>query len=256
MLTAILAENQSKIIASAASKPDGPFVCPQCADEVILRKGMIKIPHFAHKPLANCEFGTGESEAHRQCKTEIYDALLDLDYLKCEIEKPLGKVRPDIYVESKQSGKKYAIEVQLSSLSLERIIARTLEYYRLGIYVLWLPQLSYSLWRPRYSPSAWEKWLHSLYFGKVYYWDGGRSILPVHFDKHMLYVESSEWHENGQPQSAGGYERHSKRYRTPRRGKSILFPDSFQGVERREWSGKGISVPRCRIVTERKTSDQ
>lgn len=243
MLTALTANDNQKVIASKVLKADGPFICPECATEMILRKGMLKTHHFAHKPPMDCVYGVGESEEHRRCKIEIYESLVGKDGLTCELEKKVGNVRPDIYVESKKSGKAYAIEVQLSSLPLSRIIERTVEYHRLGIYVLWLPQFKPSLYLPKYSPSAWEKWLHALYFGRVYYWCAGLKIIPVRFAQHSLWVEHTDW--------GGGYYRHSKRYRTPACLGEIEFPDAFRGAERSEWNSGGIDVPRCKIAVAR-----
>jgi competence protein CoiA len=49
--------------------------------------------------------------------------------------------RPDVFAEIK--GVPVAIEVQISSLSVDTIMRRTIEYGRSGIYVLWL-----LLWTP------------------------------------------------------------------------------------------------------------
>lgn len=252
MLTALTANDNQKVIASKVLKADGPFICPECATEMILRKGMLKTHHFAHKPPMDCVYGVGESEEHRRCKIEIYESLVGKDGLTCELEKKVGNVRPDIYVESKKSGKAYAIEVQLSNLPLARIIERTREYYRLGIYVLWLPRLSEKHSMPRYSPSIWEKWLHATYFGRVYYWSKGLQIVPVHFDPYKIEVDYSEWYEDGDLVSVGGYERYSKRYRTPQKCAPIQFPDGFRGVDRGAWAGGDIEIPPCKIVIERK----
>ena len=63
------------ILASIATKEDGPFTCPMCNGPALVKKGRVKIHHFSHIPPTHCAYGLGESEKHRQVKQEIYDAL-------------------------------------------------------------------------------------------------------------------------------------------------------------------------------------
>lgn len=245
MLTAVQKGNNRKIRAADAARIDAPFVCPECKTEVVLRKGTIKTHHFAHKPPVLCEYGTGESEDHRRCKNEIYGYLACRKDLVVEMEKGLEGVRPDIYIESIASGKRYAIEVQLSNLTIEKIAHRTAVYDQLGIYVLWLPKFNQLLRSGQYAPSAWERWLHAAYFGTVYYWSHGPVIYPVKFNNYMLWVE--EYREYG------GYERISRRYKTPLVQDPIQFPDHFKGTQRGGWSSDNHSVviPPCKILIQK-----
>jgi len=41
----------------------------------------------------------------------------------------------------------------------------------------------------RYSPRLWEKWLHALYFGRVYYWMKV-SVVSYHFDPNYKTVQN------------------------------------------------------------------
>ena len=45
------------------------FSCPICDDEVVLRRGDIRQPHFAHKPDTGC---SGEGVRHKIAKQMIY----------------------------------------------------------------------------------------------------------------------------------------------------------------------------------------
>jgi len=135
MLTATREINGQKVAAWEVEKEDAPFLCFCCRQTVRLRRGEIKAPHFAHVPPVTCEYGTGESEAHRLCKIALYENLSrDPVVRKCEMERDLGTVRPDVsaYIDDVP----VALEVQLSNLTLEKIQYRTLEYARKGIYVL------------------------------------------------------------------------------------------------------------------------
>ena len=62
-----------EVLSMEVEKEDGPFFCPSCRGKVILKKGRIKIPHFAHKPPVTCIYGKGESEIHYKAKLEIRD---------------------------------------------------------------------------------------------------------------------------------------------------------------------------------------
>ncbi len=78
------------VIAWEVTKTQGPFFCPECQEQVIVKKGSYKIHHFAHQPSSDCTYGTGESEEHRQAKYHIYEALRHHpDVTKLAIERPL-----------------------------------------------------------------------------------------------------------------------------------------------------------------------
>ena len=242
MLTAIRIQDKTKVIANKCAKGKDLYACPECGKDVVLKRGTIKTAHFAHKPPVTCEYGAGESEEHRQCKMEIYELLAACPHLICEMEKKVGNVRPDIFFESKNTGKQYAIEIQLSNLSLERIIARTEEYNRLGIYVLWMPQYSKNLLSKCYSPRIWEKWLHTLYYGRVYYWEPNAEIKAFRLDPYLKWVEMTDF--------GGGYFKTSKRYREPRFLGALNLLEDFQGCKRGGWNGGKIEVPDCMIMLD------
>src|ERR1044071_3841176 len=95
------------ISALNAEMEDGPFRCPECRLEVILKKGDIYTHHFAHNPGEGCSFGEGwennqegspgESELHKLAKKEIYDALKEhKEVTNLKLERYLDSVRPDI----------------------------------------------------------------------------------------------------------------------------------------------------------------
>lgn len=116
----------------------------------------MKVHHFAHKPPITCEYGSGETERHRECKLTIYEGLRrHRRFREVEIERSMGTVRPDV---SGFMGEiPFAIEVQISALTMEQIIYRTSEYAKKGIYVLWLALYQAALEEKCYSPRAWEK---------------------------------------------------------------------------------------------------
>ena len=168
-----------------------------------IKKGKIREHHFAHKPPFNCIFASGESQKHYKVKREIYQSLINKPQCtKVALERILKGVRPDIslYVGSYP----VAIEVQKSTIDLDEIIRRTITYSKLGIYIIWLlpdnkpANLKYVEEEKKYvcRPHEWHKFLHAMYFGKLYYWKYDSFICPVHLDKYEYYVEPGNWVED------------------------------------------------------------
>ena len=240
------------VTAYLSSKEHAPFLCPECGDPVILKSGTEKVNYFAHLNPLVCRFDTNESDAHRQCKFEIYHALLRQSNVeKAAMERPLGTNRPDVsaYI----NGVPVAIEIQISSLSEETIKRRTMEYARKGIYVLWLLLWTPDLAAARYAPRSWEKWIHTTYFGHVYYWIEELSIASYHFEPSLKSVPHKTWYSaKGKKITAGGYSRRSKRHRTAIRKATLNLVTDFVPKERDWWEGNGITIPFARIFIQRR----
>jgi len=266
MLVARIDTQEIPVIARDVTKEDGPFRCPECAGIVLVKKGHVKVHHFAHKPPFDCQYGQGESEEHRRAKMAIYDALrVHPDVTKAQLERslPKGPVRPDVscYIR----GTPVAIEIQLSTLGLDEIDRRTRAYHSLGICVLWMPlytdELEHQVQsilaelgglretdqekRNRYSPAVWEKYLHTLYFGHVFYWSEHATVRPVHFADFEMHVEGG-YDEDGNEHR--GYFRSSKRYRTPEIGPPLSIID-FVPLQRKAWIEANITIPAAHLWT-------
>ena len=232
-----------KVIAKNVVKKDGPFICPVCKEEVTLKKGRIKTHHFSHKAKSLCAYGRGETEIHRQCKTDLYDALLKVNNIQgVDIEKIIPAINDndtvsiaDVYFEKNNGGNKckIAIEVQRSSLTEAQILYRTESYAKKDIFVLWLivphkkikPYLDVEKTK-FYSPSSHEKWIHTLNYGKIFYYYKGLTVIPVEFMGQDKYVEQTEW--------GGGYYKTYKNYREVKR----YAPTSitrFIPIDRKQW---------------------
>lgn len=251
MLSAKRKSDGQTVAAYFERKSNGPFVCLDCREEVVLKTGRNRVNHFAHANPIACKFATGESETHRRCKMEIFNALQNAPGVRnVELERSLGTVRPD--VSAVINGVSVAIEVQISSLSVETITQRTIEYFRKGIYVLWLLQWTPKLDAPRYTPSIWEKWIHACYFGRVYYWTEGLNVVAYSFEPHTRIAPRKTWYSpSGKKMTAGGYSTKSKRHRTPVRGDTLELATDFIPKERYWWEGNGVRVPDAKLFMER-----
>lgn len=251
MLTSVRQFDGIKVLARASKKSEAPFACPRCRQEVILRKGGIKIHHFAHKPTVTCARGAGETEQHHHAKLAVFDALRqESNVTELELERDFDTSVADIY--ARISGTPVAVEIQRSALSVNDIVARTKNYHRLGVAVLWVGLPNSDLSSAKYSPRAWEKWAHAAYFGRVYYWEDGQAFRVVHFDPHLIHVpEKSSSVDGWSEQIVGGFDRPSRRWRTPRNGVLALLSRSFQRTPRKAWSGGTVEVPECTLYIDR-----
>ncbi len=174
---------QRVIIGSwEASKEDAPFFCIGCHSRAILKKGPEKYPHFAHVSLTNCSYGRGESVRHWKAKFAMRDALeQDSRVNDVQVERAIGKGFGDVSFHDTEHNKVDS-EMQMSTIPTDLISQRTQLYNSEDFAVLWLLDPSNLLsGRERYPARRMEKYLHALYFGRVYYWLGGQKILVVEF---------------------------------------------------------------------------
>lgn len=192
-----LTSDGKSVIAWETEKKESAFTCPQCKDQVILKKGKVYVHHFAHRPGSECA-NAGESILHMNIKRSVFEALRNFgDCTKCAMERVLESVRPDISLRIR--GKPVAVEVQVSSIADSEINRRLLRYTDLGIFCLWImarddiipppksernPYEQYpdfpGAWRV--PTKKWERHLETLYGGRVYYWRQGAMVMPAYFD--------------------------------------------------------------------------
>lgn len=103
------------------------------------------------------------------------------------------KQTPDLLVNDK-----IAIEIQCSTLSLERLIERTENYRKHGFYVIWL--MGKNLWLKKTAPTLQENLVYFSENRGFYYWelDEGRKKIRlkslIHQDiKGQLYFKMEEY---------------------------------------------------------------
>jgi competence CoiA-like predicted nuclease len=127
------------------------------------------------------------------------------------------------------------IEVQVSDLSLEIIKRRMQRYTQLGIYVLWiLPRQEEIIEGGRYRAKDWMRFLHQLYFGHLYYYETGETVVPVSLNTlargggdYHWFSSKEEWVAHGRPQRL-------KQYKNVHLHKSVNIT-AFYTRKRRPW---------------------
>lgn len=155
----IALEKNGKKISSDQAMKGKSYTCPTCHQEVILKKGKIKIPHFAHKTITTCDsYSESESAEHLSGKY-LLAKNCERFGLHYELEAYIPKInqRADILVENY-----LVIEFQCSPLSIERLRERTRAYQLSGYEVFWV--LGGTL---RYTRTMTELKKHLLYFNDV-----------------------------------------------------------------------------------------
>jgi competence protein CoiA len=236
-------------------KRDGPFYCASCHSDVVCVE---KRDHFAHIAPLTPASGAFESELHRDCKQEICAALQALHpHGKWEVERPIREskaqkiaaVKPDI--SGRIGGVPIAIEVQASALSISGIIKRTRTYSQRGISMLWIVPLRTELDAEPFRPRLFERYFHSIYFGRTFYWwrGLGAQVQPVHYGPATRHIPPSEWYEDGQLMTAGDYEAQYKVIKTPSFGPPLDISRSFFSEDRGEFTpdNERKAVPSCTI---------
>lgn len=194
------------------------FYCPHCKEQVQLKVGEVKVPHFAHLANSRCAqmFSEGESEIHLQGKEQLYKMFQRLK-LQVELECYLTELaqRPDLLV-TDQFGRRFAIEFQCSPISQEQIRKRTKGYLSAKITPIWIfltpskkstsigkiqkLSLSPMLQQMICGTNAFQQFImtynpttqHFLYFSNLFYLHGNAFItrclqLSVHQQQFPLY---------------------------------------------------------------------
>lgn len=244
--------------ADSAHKDSGPFYCPVCNADAVLKKCVEKVDHFAHKSRLSPVLGPKEMLLHDACTREICDALQSRHPDgKWAVQRTIPESKshriptlvPDI--SGRIEGTPVAIEVQASALTVPRIVQRTRDYARRGIALVWLVPLSEPLGSTPFRPRLYERYLHSIFYGRTYYWwtGMGLTVSPIHYGPATRMIEYREWHENGQLESSGGYEATYKTIKTPIYGETLDLSKNFLLDERAAFTPENErkEVPPCRI---------
>jgi hypothetical protein len=252
--------------ALQCSKLDGPFMCESCFSDAIHRRCIEKIDHFAHQARHSPAVSKGETQLHLNCKNEILSALQSLypagkwqaeRQYPAKPDKKLKERRPDLsgYIAKLP----VVVEVQASTLSIPRILARMRDYTARQCFVLWIVPLTDEIGTDPFLPRLYERFFHSIYFGRMYYWrpGDGATFLPVHYGIASRWIDEREWFdvEAGEERSAGGgYDRPYVIVKRPIQGAPVVLSlKNFAATWRPEfvpWNARKV-VPRCRILRDR-----
>jgi competence protein CoiA len=249
---ALLAETGELVAPAAAARGGGRLVCSVCFSDAVVRSCVDRRDHFAHAARPASTVSAGESPLHRACKSQLCAALAIRHPaggwaverpIPARAEQGLREVIPDL------SGRigmhRVAVEVQASALGLASILERTQAYAARGIHVLWVIPVSAPPDPVLVRPKLHERYLHSLYFGRVYYWwpGLGASVVPVHFGPARREAAMSA---PGEPRSSGAAYR---TLRVPMAAPALDLSLDFEPLQRRAFTPRNErkAVPACSL---------
>lgn len=251
------------VYAHKVTKNDGPFYCPSCLSEAIVRKCTEKDDHFAHHARQSPILKIKDRALHTQCQNEILKFLQSaFPEGKWEKERPIlenpqkgyKKIIPDI--SGRLGNTPVGIEIQLSSYTIDKIYDKLIEYNKRGLYALYIIPLHKELGDEPFRPRLFEKYLHALYYGRIYYWipNNHDYIFPVHLQKCTRWIPETSWYdENGEEQCAGGYYKQYKTIYKPIYGDAVTISEDFKTESRHKYSHNNINyeIPACKILIDK-----
>jgi hypothetical protein len=193
-----LDSKSNSVFAFNVDKTD-EYCCPVCISKVILKKGAVKIAHFAHSTDSDCPNKKNESLEHLNMKMnlclqikklKVWTEAGYLNFLNYEddMEVPLVKDRrADIVVTHPILKNKTIIECQVSPITYEEICQRTADYYREGHRIVWvfhISRLKRDSFYGKYDPSRIPDEIIKVYknkFPPIFFMDDKGNLRKVEF---------------------------------------------------------------------------
>ncbi|WP_099222060.1 competence protein CoiA family protein [Listeria costaricensis] len=130
------------------------YFCQACQEELVIKAGPLKTPHFAHKRSSKCSFASeGESERHLSGKWLLADWFLRQGH-EISLEHYLKTIarQADILIDQK-----IAIEFQCATIPISQLIDRTHDYMQAGLRVEWILGQPLEMCKGRYHLTAFQK---------------------------------------------------------------------------------------------------
>ena len=144
-------DKKERVYAFNADKHDSKgnllkYYCPECGEELILRKGNVYQHHFSHKSkdtICRLRDDGGESDIHNFLKYKIKKIIEEDNnhLIKSEIEYPIGSRIADYYCEFKDDynkKRKVAVEIVHKHDNLKDFIDKNEYYYSKRVHCVWV----------------------------------------------------------------------------------------------------------------------
>ncbi|MGJ3224032.1 competence protein CoiA [Micromonospora aurantiaca (nom. illeg.)] len=146
MLVALREGPDGRVEAGKDLTP-GDFRCLECAWPVVLKRGRVKVPHFAHQPGSPACASGGESVTHMRAKTLLARRFRAQGYeVVLEEAHPAQQRRVDVAVtliDRAGAARRIAVEIQDSAIAVDEMKRRTTADRHAGFFAtLWVFTLS------------------------------------------------------------------------------------------------------------------
>ncbi|MDW4190220.1 competence protein CoiA family protein [Staphylococcus saprophyticus] len=180
------------VFANHAVK-DAEYTCPHCKSKMILKKGEIITPHFAHLKVAFIFCSKGETQAHYSLKYQLALKLSCIGY-HVQIEPYIAGIYqyPDLIID-----KKIAIEIQFSKITISSVKKRSNGLLHIGYRLIWIipnpyyDKLRHILILTKYERTfidfkskrllTWDSSNKQLYMYQIYNFIGGNRYIAHKF---------------------------------------------------------------------------
>lgn len=258
-VTARRVSDNALVHVNNTSKSEGPFYCPDTFEDLVLRRCIEKRDHFAYKARYS-PVGSKESDLHKGCKKEIWTILNDnfpdgnWKEERQIIDSGKGSKDRRADISGRIDGKGIIIEVQASVLPIKEIIERTEQYTLRRGYILWIVPLEKELGKENFRPRLFERYLHTMYYGRVYYWNIGDGTLltPVHFGTATRHIEADiVFDSDGTEIDVGGYDKPYLRIKKPIYGKKVdLIHFTTENRKKFDMENEKLSVKESKIFRD------
>ncbi|WP_261810271.1 competence protein CoiA [Levilactobacillus humaensis] len=134
----LIAWRAGKLIDASGADRQPDYQCPACHHRVVLHRGRVVPPYFAHHTLGDCAVATeGESRQHVSGKRQL--AAFFAPWGVGTLEKILPEIdqRADCWLD-RGDHQPVAIEFQCSPISRDQVAARTAGYQNIGVFPCWI----------------------------------------------------------------------------------------------------------------------
>ena len=131
----IALDSDNKRISAKEAPKGAEYRCSACGEKVELRKGEVRIPHFAHWKNSEC------IDSWRHDMSEWHYTWQDMFPIDCQeivVENDGEKHRADVLIENH----KIVIEFQHSRIKPEEFEERNTFYHKCGYHIIWLFDMS------------------------------------------------------------------------------------------------------------------
>lgn len=172
----LIASDKDNLVSASVAKDDKKYYCPICKEKLILKRGNVKVPYFAHYKNSNCFIAMegGESYEHLMGKEQLLNFI---DRRNTHVEKYLPEInqRPDLTYQ------KIAFEFQCSPISVKRLEQRVNGYHQLHMKSLWILGSNY---RKKFGSDSVNKFYY--YFKSIgftiFFWLVNESKIEVRYN--------------------------------------------------------------------------
>ena len=109
------------------------YFCPTCNTELILKPGIERQAHFAHKVACSDHWHYEMSEWHQRMQGYFLPK-----YREVVVEHNGEKHRADVLIPDRHGGKSLVIEFQHSNMSIDEFVERNVFYKNAGYDIIWI----------------------------------------------------------------------------------------------------------------------